>query len=499
MRGEEGVLIKNRTAWFTSYPKCFVGSAAVDWMVEKNKAKDRVEAVAFGEQLIQADLVHHVSDNAGFSDDKAWFRFRADDEQYDGMSFYGQSKLAACLKAGPVQHKKGFGWDNRAAVVLSEPAQFMQYDSVYASKPSKIISLKQAALDLAECEDCKKDFHCFSLSGGDDQIRHVYCTKQSKDQQAFMEALTTLGVTLQREDLHSTANSLFEFNASRVDGTVVQFSEYTGKVCMVVNVASYWGLTKAHYEQFVALYEKYHDQGFEILAFPSNEFGKQEPKSNEEIQKFVADFGVKFPVFAKTTVNGKHAHPVFNFLRAKLTGLLGAYIKWNFTKFLCDRDGIPIKRYAPPTKPNDCEEDIVALLNKPASNAAPQASSSNADATAATSSSAPVEQEIQKSPRSPKSKKKKSKSPRDAASDEVSTEAKPQETEEVAVEEAAVEEKPKPVESEESAPSSLPTAEKPSSDHHSEGSEGSNSGSEGPQFITGQTPASAQDEPTEKI
>lgn len=199
-------------------------------------------------------------------------------------------------------------------------------------------------------------------------------------------------------------------------------------------------------------------------------------------------------MFAKTTVNGKHAHPIFNFLRAKLTGLLGAYIKWNFTKFLCDRDGVPIKRYAPPTKPNDCEEDIVALLNKPASNAAPQASSSNADATAATSSSAPVEEEIQKSPRSPKSKKKKSKSPRDPATEEVANEAKPEETEE-----AVVEEKPKPAESEEPAPVSAPAEDKPSIELPADNSEGSNSGSEEPQFITGETPASTHSEPTEKI
>lgn len=164
-------------------------------------------------------------------------------------------------------------------------------------------------------------------------------------------------------------------------------------------------MTEAHYEQFVALYEKYHDQGFEILAFPSNEFGRQEPKSNEEIQQFVAQRGVKFPVFAKTTVNGKHAHPVFTYLRAKLSGLLGAYIKWNFTKFLCDRDGIPVKRFSPTDKPNACEDDIVALLAKPASNPTDAKADAKADAevdtdapsnfgdvSAAPSSSSPSEQ-----------------------------------------------------------------------------------------------------------
>jgi len=175
-------------------------------------------------------------------------------------------------------------------------------------------------------------------------------------------------------------------------------------------------MTEAHYEQFVALYEKYHAQGFEILAFPSNEFGRQEPKSNEEIQKFVAERGVKFPVFAKTTVNGKHAHPVFTFLRAKLSGLLGAYIKWNFTKFLCNRDGIPIKRYAPTTKPNECEADIVALLNTPATaNAAATAAdptTTTAGTGAASSSRAKHEEDKEEVEHEAKPKKKKKKTPR---------------------------------------------------------------------------------------
>lgn len=155
----------------------------------------------------------------------------------------------------------------------------------------------------------------------------------------------------------------------------------------------------------------------EILAFPSNEFGRQEPKSNEEIQKFVADRGVKFPVFAKTLVNGKNAHPVFNFLRAKLSGTLGSYIKWNFTKFLCDRDGLPVKRFSPSTKPNECEDDIVKLLNKAATKNANAPTSDGAEASssapaAAASSSAhadkPTEEEeiAPKSPKSPKSPKK---------------------------------------------------------------------------------------------
>jgi len=119
------------------------------------------------------------------------------------------------------------------------------------------------------------------------------------------------------------------------------------------------------YEQLQLLYVKYHEKGFEILAFPCNQFGKQEPGTNEEIKKKVTEkYKATFPVFDKTLVNGKDSHPVFKFLRAKLSGTLGSSIKWNFTKFLCDRQGIPVKRFGPPAKPLTFEEDIVALLNQ---------------------------------------------------------------------------------------------------------------------------------------
>jgi len=112
----------------------------------------------------------------------------------------------------------------------------------------------------------------------------------------------------------------------------------------------------------VQLYDKYHDQGFEILAFPCNQFGKQEPKSEAEIKQFVTSQGVKFPVFSKVRVNGKDAHPIFLYLRSALPGLLGTSVKWNFEKFVCSRDGQPIKRAAVTTTPFQLEKNIVAAL-----------------------------------------------------------------------------------------------------------------------------------------
>lgn len=121
-------------------------------------------------------------------------------------------------------------------------------------------------------------------------------------------------------------------------------------------------MTKRDYTGLVSLYEELHDQGLEILAFPCNQFGHQESGTSEEIRAFVDKFGVKFPMFNKVEVNGKDAHPVFVFLKNNLSGLLGSSVKWNFTKFLCNREGLPVKRYGPPTAPDAIRDDIINLL-----------------------------------------------------------------------------------------------------------------------------------------
>jgi len=111
------------------------------------------------------------------------------------------------------------------------------------------------------------------------------------------------------------------------------------------------------------LYGKLREEGLEILAFPCNQFGSQEPGTNEEIKKFAQEkYGAEYPLFSKIKVNGDSADPIYKFLRSKKGGLLGSSIKWNFTKFLCDKEGIPIERYGPPTEPLKIEGDIRKLL-----------------------------------------------------------------------------------------------------------------------------------------
>ena len=149
----------------------------------------------------------------------------------------------------------------------------------------------------------------------------------------------------------------------RLNGNPENTHDYAGKVLLVVNVASACGFTP-QYHELQALHDEFHSQGLEILGFPCNQFGGQESGNAEQIQVFCnTKFGVTFPMFQKTDVNGLHTHPLFEYLKSAAPGLLGTEaIKWNFTKFLIDRNGLPVKRYASTTSPKDIKEDIKKLL-----------------------------------------------------------------------------------------------------------------------------------------
>lgn len=144
---------------------------------------------------------------------------------------------------------------------------------------------------------------------------------------------------------------LYDFSATSLGGQGIALSEYRGKVVLVVNTASKCGFTP-QYEDLEKLYQTYKDRGFVVLGFPCNQFGEQEPGSAEDIASFCQiNYGVSFPMFAKIEVNGPGAHPVFQFLKKAKPGLFGQAIRWNFTKFLIGRDGVPLRRFAPSTAP----------------------------------------------------------------------------------------------------------------------------------------------------
>jgi len=161
---------------------------------------------------------------------------------------------------------------------------------------------------------------------------------------------------------HKEYSSVFDFEAIDIHEQNQQLSKYKGNVTLVVNVASYWGLTPLNYEQLQQIHEKYSDQGLRILAFPCNQFGNQEPGTDEDIIEFVKKYNVTFDMFHKINVNGANAIPLYKWLKEKLPGTITNAIKWNFTKFLSDRNGVPQKRYAPNFAPNDIIPDIERLL-----------------------------------------------------------------------------------------------------------------------------------------
>ncbi|WP_025691387.1 glutathione peroxidase [Paenibacillus zanthoxyli] len=158
--------------------------------------------------------------------------------------------------------------------------------------------------------------------------------------------------------------SVYDFNASTLRGQDESLSKYKGKVLLIVNTASKCGFTP-QYKGLQEVYEKFKDRGFEVLGFPSNQFAAQEPGSSEEIQEFCQlNYGVSFPMYEKIDVNGDNAHPLYKYLTKEAPGALGSKsIKWNFTKFLVDREGRVLKRFAPTTTPESIEDEIKTLLD----------------------------------------------------------------------------------------------------------------------------------------
>ena len=157
--------------------------------------------------------------------------------------------------------------------------------------------------------------------------------------------------------------SIYDIKVKTINGEETTLEPYKGKVLLIVNVASKCGYTP-QYDGLETLYKKYKDQGLVVLGFPCNQFGSQEPGSEAEIQNFCrVNFGVTFPMFSKINVNGEETHPLYQYLKSEQPGILGTEaIKWNFTKFLVDKEGKVVERFGSFTKPKELEEKIEALL-----------------------------------------------------------------------------------------------------------------------------------------
>ena len=157
-------------------------------------------------------------------------------------------------------------------------------------------------------------------------------------------------------------STAYDFTATTIDGEEQSLSTYEGKVLLIVNVASKCGFTP-QYAGLEELYRKHVDSGFVVLGFPCDQFGHQEPGDEAEIKEFCSlTYDVTFPLFGKIEVNGDHTHPLYHWLKEEKRGVLGGRIKWNFTKFLVDRSGEPVHRYAPNTTPEELTDDVEKLL-----------------------------------------------------------------------------------------------------------------------------------------
>ena len=158
--------------------------------------------------------------------------------------------------------------------------------------------------------------------------------------------------------------NIYEFSCEDSSGQTIYLSDFKGKTLLIVNTASQCGFTP-QYEGLEKLQNNYSSEVFSVLAFPCNQFGGQEPGTNEQITEFCSlNYGNTFPIFSKIDVNGENAHPLFNFLTSEKKGLLGTQkIKWNFTKFLINKDGEPVNRYGSSTTPEQIQSDIEKLIN----------------------------------------------------------------------------------------------------------------------------------------
>ncbi|CAI9094036.1 OLC1v1029680C1 [Oldenlandia corymbosa var. corymbosa] len=210
--------------------------------------------------------------------------------------------------------------------------------------------------------------HSSSVSPFSRTINHGFLKSGSVNYTPSSKGSAALWVSRLDHTMATQSNapqSVHDFVVKDAKGNDVDLSKYKGKVLLIVNVASQCGLTNSNYTELTKLYEQYKDQGLEILAFPCNQFGSQEPGSNEEIQQFACTrFKAEYPIFDKVDVNGPTAAPIYKFLKSSKGGLFGDGIKWNFSKFLVDKDGHVVDRYAPTTSPLSIEKDIKKLLAK---------------------------------------------------------------------------------------------------------------------------------------
>ena len=354
---------------------------------DKQMAQE-IATVAIGQALLDFRLAHAVNDDFEFSASPAVSFVFIEDEPAEvraehanltrllakPMNHSGMLEMKTSTTLGREAWKPVFALLDVGAKALHVYKRQSAVGPALAS-----YSLGSHSPAVVEC-DCKSDSYCFTLTvhrlatgdggsgaaaGGREETLTL-CADHSKKQEAWLQALIDAGVKFTKDEAGAdigNVKSIFELETrALVTHAPVPLSHYEGKVCLVVNISSFCGLTPKENPQLVKLYEEFKDQGFEILAFPCNQFGKQEPGTDEEIAAFNAKAGATYPIFEKINVNGAEAHPVYRFLKSQMRDVLGSSIKWNYTKFLCDRNGRPVRRAGPTTRSGELRDDIISLL-----------------------------------------------------------------------------------------------------------------------------------------
>jgi len=233
-------LVSDRSHNFKKYLSVVVGSELVAWLVYYKKAANTDEAVALGQKLIDVDLLHHVVDEHKFKNEKLFYRFRADEVDYDPKTSLAAANIAKlATRKGVLMRKSFFTWSDKYAILRTDQSKLYVYESDLSATPTNIVDLGKGQIDVTECGECKKGSYCFTLSDKNDIL--TLCANKSVEQEGWIQALMDAGAKFVEDEAVKTiaAKSLFEFKVVDIDKNEVDLRKYEGKVCMVVNVACF--------------------------------------------------------------------------------------------------------------------------------------------------------------------------------------------------------------------------------------------------------------------
>lgn len=237
---KDSKLVSDRTYNFKKYPMVVVGNELVAWLVYYKKAPELDGAIALGQKLLDADLLHHVVDEHRFKNEKLYYRFRADEKDYDPATSTTAPAIAKkASKKGVLQRRTVLSWVDKFCVLRNDQKKLYVFDMDFSPVAGKIVDLSGGKIDVTECGECKKGSYCFNIS--DNKEIYTFCAQKSVEQEGWIAALIEGGATFIEEEAVAsmTAKSLFEFKALDINKQEVDFKTFEGKVCLVVNVACF--------------------------------------------------------------------------------------------------------------------------------------------------------------------------------------------------------------------------------------------------------------------